>query len=197
MLIIRYLVVKLNSVMLEPLAIKLRPLFLQETQRFMLAKSVVVFAVITVIVLIGVMTRMLIFRKTFLFFEKILYKLPMVNKIYGALKEISNAFLGKKKGGFQKVVMVEYPRKGIYTLGFVTSEAKGELQSAVEGKDLINIYVPTTPNPTSGMFVLFNKNDVIPLDINVEEALKVVISAGAISPLHRNKTKDLDGNTKV
>ena len=183
--IIRFFVVSLNSVMLNPLAIRLKPYLLQEEQRLFLAKAVVFIAALLIIIFIGIMTRIIIVRKTFSFFEKFLYKLPMVNKIYGAIKEISKAFLGNKKSGFKKVVLVEYPRKGIYTIGFVTSESMIAFSVSEDSRDLVSIYIPTTPNPTSGLFIMVPRGDVKALDMSVEEALKVVISAGAIAPPNR------------
>jgi len=183
--IIRFFVVSLNSVMLNPLAIRLKPYLLQEEQRLFLAKAVVFIAALLIIIFIGIMTRIIIVRKTFSFFEKFLYKLPMVNKIYGAIKEISKAFLGNKKSGFKKVVLVEYPRKGIYTIGFVTSESMIAFSVSEDSRDLVSIYIPTTPNPTSGLFIMVPRGEVKALDMSVEEALKVVISAGAIAPPNR------------
>ncbi len=183
--IIRFLVVSLNSIMLNPLALRLSPYLLQEQQRLFFAKAVVFIAAFLIIILIGLMTRVIIVRRTFSFFEKFLYKLPMVNKVYGALKEISNALFSSKKSSFKKVILAEYPRKGVYTIGFITSESKGILQDSAGEQDLISVYIPTTPNPTSGLFVLLNKNEVKPLQLSVEEAFKVVISAGAITPLSR------------
>jgi uncharacterized membrane protein len=185
--IIRFLVVSLNAILLTPLAKGLRTYPLYEDQRMFLAKALIFMAVVLLVAFLGLMTRIIFVRKFFTFFENILLRLPMINKVYGSIKEISSAFLGKRKSGFKKVVLVEYPRKGIYTLGFVTSESNSEFQDVVNDPDLISIYVPTTPNPTSGLFVLVNKKDVIPLDMSVEEALKVVISAGAIAPARRSK----------
>ena len=183
--IVRFLVISLNSIMLNPLALRLKPYLLQEQQRLFLAKAVVFIAALLIIMLIGLMTRVIIVRRTFSFFEKFLYKLPMVNKVYGALKEISNALFSTKKTSFQKVILAEYPSKGIYTIGFITSESKGILQDSAGDQDLISVYIPTTPNPTSGLFVLLNKNEVKYLQMSVEEAFKVVISAGAITPRPR------------
>ena len=180
--IVRFLVISLNSIMLNPLALRLKPYLLQEQQRLFFAKVVVFIAALIIIMLIGLMTRVIIVRRTFSFFERFLYKLPMVNKVYGALKEISNALFSTKKTSFQKVILAEYPSKGIYTIGFITSESKGILQDSAGDQDLISVYIPTTPNPTSGLFVLLNKNEVKPLQMSVEEAFKVVISAGAIAP---------------
>jgi len=184
-IIIRFLVISLNSIMLNPLALRLKPYLLQEQQRLFFAKVVVFIAALIIIMLIGLMTRVIIVRRTFSFFERFLYKLPMVNKVYGALKEISNALFSTKKTSFQKVILAEYPSKGIYTIGFITSESKGILQDSAGDQDLISVYIPTTPNPTSGLFVLLNKNEVKPLQMSVEEAFKVVISAGAITPRSR------------
>lgn len=184
-LIVRFLVIKVNSIMLNPLLLKLSPFLPQEEHRLLLAKTSIFLSVISIIIFIGLMTRVIIIRRTFSFLERLLYKLPMVNKIYGTTKEISNAFLGNKKSAFERVVLIEYPRKGVYALGFVTSETRGRLRESAGGEELINIYVPTTPNPTSGLFVLLKKQDVIPLDMSVEEALKVVISAGVITPPHK------------
>jgi len=143
-----------------------------------------------IIILIGLMTRVIIVRRTFSFFESFLYKLPMVNKVYGALKEISNALFSKRKTSFKKVILAEYPSKGIYTIGFITSEAKGSLQDSAGNQDLISVYIPTTPNPTSGLFVLLNKNEVKPLSLSVEDAFKVVISAGSITPPSNPEIKE-------
>ncbi|MFH1868592.1 MAG: DUF502 domain-containing protein [Candidatus Omnitrophota bacterium] len=180
--IIRFIVVKVNSVMLNPMMKQLQPYSMLEHHVLFLAKAGVFLYVLVLIILIGLMTRVIIIRRTFTFFERLLYKLPMVNKIYGTTKEISYAFLGNKSSSFQQVVLVEYPRRGIYTLGFVTSATKGELREAVGSDGFLNIYIPTTPNPTSGLFVLFKKEDVIPVKISVEDALKVIISAGVICP---------------
>ena len=90
----------------------------------------------------------------------------------------------KKKSIFQRVVLVEYPRKGIYQLGFVTSDTKGEARERV-GLALLNVFVPTTPNPTSGVLVLVPSEETISLDMSVAEAMKMVISGGAVAPEHR------------
>lgn len=180
--IIRFFVVSLNAIMLTPLTKGLKPYPLYEDQRMFLAKTVVFIAVLLFIVFVGLMTRVIVVRKFFAFFEAILLKLPMVNKIYGAIKEISNSLFGRRKSNFKKVVLIEYPRKGIYIVGFVTSESPESFQNVINEPDLISVYCPTTPNPTSGYFVLISSKEAIPLDISVEEALRVVISAGVISP---------------
>jgi len=194
-IIIRFLVINVNSIMLEPILSRLKSSILEEEQRLFLARTLVFLSVTGLIILAGLMTRVLIIRRTFSFFEGVLFKFPIVNKIYGTTKEISHAFLGTKKSSFQKVVLIEYPRKGIYTIGFVTSMAGGKIQEATGRDDVLSIYVPTTPNPTSGLYVLLRREDVTPLAISVEEALKVVISAGVIAPEnHKNAIGDTTQN---
>jgi uncharacterized membrane protein len=189
--IIRFFVISLNAIMLNPLTKGLKTYPLYEDQRMFLAKTVVFIAVLFFIVILGLMTRVLVVRKFFAFFESILLKLPMVSKIYGALKEISNTLFGKRKSNFKKVVLLEYPRKGVYIVGFVTSESTEIFQNAINEPDLISVYCPTTPNPTSGYFVLINRKEAIPLDISIEEALRVIISAGVVSPAVKiKKTAD-------
>lgn len=184
-MIVRFIIVKLNSILLNPLLGYLTSYLPEEQLRIMLAKTLIFIAVILLIGIIGLATRIFFIRKTFSFFEKILYGLPMVNKIYGTTKEISNAFLGKRKGVFKRVILIEYPRKGIYSIAFVTSEHISE-PSLKTNKELISAYVPTTPNPTSGMFLLIPKEEIISLDMSVEEGLKMVISSGVI---FQGKTK--------
>jgi uncharacterized membrane protein len=185
--IIRFFVISLNAVMLNPLAKTLKSYPLYEDQRLLLAKSFIFLAVLLLITLIGLMTRIIIVRRFFAFFENILLRLPMINKLYGSIKEISRAFFGKRERGLKKVVLVEYPRKGIYTLGFVTSEEKWRIRQFDNIQEMVSVYVPTTPNPTSGLFILMSKDEVIVLDMSVEDALMVIISAGAISPFNSRK----------
>ena len=176
--ILRFIIVKLNLLLLNPLLSYLSPYHPHEQPRMMLAKSLIFIAVVLLLGIIGLATRIFFVRKTF-FFERFLYKLPMVNKIYGTTKEISNAFLGKRKGVFKRVILIEYPRKGLYSIAFVTSELSSE-PSRKTSKELISAYVPTTPNPTSGIFLLIPREEIIPLDMSVEEGLKMVISSGVI-----------------
>ena len=104
-----------------------------------------------------------------------------MNKIYKAIDQISQAFFSDKREIFKKTVLVEYPRKGMYSIGFYTQDTHGPVQDALP-EDVISIFLPSTPNPTTGFLLFVPKKDVITLDLSVEEALKLVISAGAIVP---------------
>lgn len=118
--------------------------------------------------------------------EKLFEKVPLVSKIYTGIKQIISAFTLKDKKTFNKVVLVEYPRKNTYALGFVTGECQGEVQEKTSAK-LVNVFIPTTPNPTSGMLILVPNNEIIYLNMSVEEGLKMIVSAGVVVPEYKNK----------
>jgi len=187
--ILRFIIVKLNLILLNPLLHYLTPYLATEYSRVILAKTLIFAAVVLLITIVGLATRIFIVKRTFLLFEKILYRLPMVNKIYGTIKEISSAFLGKRKNVFKRVILIEYPRKGLYSIAFVTSDVDGEPGQKIN-KKLVSAYLPTTPNPTSGIFLLIPKEEVIPLDMSVDTGLKMVISSGIIYSQLNRKAKD-------
>ncbi|MDR1694201.1 MAG: DUF502 domain-containing protein [Lactobacillaceae bacterium] len=111
--------------------------------------------------------------------EWIVYKMPLISTVYSLLKQVFETFLSNKNNSFKQVVLFEYPRKGIWIYGFLSGETKGEVVNKV-GKPMLNIFVPTTPNPTSGFLIFVPKEDVVYVDIPVEEALKFIISCGVV-----------------
>lgn len=113
--------------------------------------------------------------------EWIVYKLPLISSVYSLLKQVFETFLSTKTQAFNKVVLLEYPRKGIWILGLVSSETKGEVKKLLK-EEMLNVFIPTTPNPTSGFLIFVPKKDVIELDMKVEEGLKFVISGGLVEP---------------
>lgn len=121
-----------------------------------------------------------------IFFERVDHffrRIPVANYIYSSVEQMINAFT-QERSSFKKVVMVEYPRKGVYTLGFLTGESRGEVQRRTN-KNCINVFLPTTPNPTSGWLVLVPVEDVTILDMTVEQGLKFIISGGVVVPPDR------------
>ena len=120
--------------------------------------------------------------------ERVLDKMPVVRTIYGAIKQIMETVMSTNSESFREVVLVEYPRKGIWVIGFVTGETKGEVQS-LNKNQLINIFIPTTPNPTSGFLLFLPKQDLVYLDMKVEDAVKMVISGGIVTPSQNKKLK--------
>ncbi|MFH1773757.1 MAG: DUF502 domain-containing protein [Methanobacteriota archaeon] len=129
------------------------------------------------ILLIGAFATIAIGRKLVGVFEKTLLRIPVVRGIYLIIKQASAAFLTPQESEFKKVVLVEFPRKGMYSLGFTTGVTVGEIQEKTAEK-VINVFVPTSPNPTSGYFIMVPEESVIQLDMSVQDALKFVISGG-------------------
>lgn len=139
------------------------------------------------IVLIGLLILIGMFATGFLgkFFLKlgewIVYKLPFVSSIYSLIKQVFSTFLSNKNNAFNKVVMLEYPRKGLWILGLVSTETEGEIKDKLPFQ-MLNVFIPTTPNPTSGFLIFVPKSEVIEMDMSVEEAIKFIISGGIVNP---------------
>jgi len=132
------------------------------------------------ITLIGWLSLSFIGKRLLILLNKILEKIPILRTIYSAIGQMTETFT-KKEGDKKNVVLVEYPRKGTWAVGFATKENSGEITRKTN-KKLINVFVPTTPNPTSGFLLLFPKEDVIYLDLTFEEASKFIVSAGTSNP---------------
>jgi len=113
--------------------------------------------------------------------EAILNRIPLVRSIYASVKQLSETLLSTGGQSFRKVLLIEYPRKGLWTLAFQTGAEVGEAQ-AKTGEEVINVYVPTTPNPTSGFFLMIPRRDVVELEMSVDEGLKMIISMGVVVP---------------
>ena len=113
--------------------------------------------------------------------EKFLDKIPLVRSIYTPLKKFAELILSDQTQSFSKVLLIQYPRKGLYSLCFQTSKDVGEIQEK-SGEDVVCVFIPTTPNPTSGYIILIPKDEVIELDMSVEDALKMIISLGVVVP---------------
>jgi len=114
--------------------------------------------------------------------ERLLARIPLVSTVYGAVKQITASLFADASQSFREVVLVEYPRRGLWMLAFVTGDTPKQFQAEV-GEALINIYVPTTPNPTSGFYIMVPPSDVKRLDVPVEAGLKMILSAGVVNPL--------------
>lgn len=178
--ILYFIIDKLNFLFLEPVMNLLKN-WVPAPNIEIFTKVAIFLLLLACLTLIGFATRIIILRNIFGFGERILYRMPMISTVYRTIKEISFAFLVQKKTIFQRVVLVEYPRKGLYQLGFVISETEGEVQKKTK-ETVLNVLVPTTPIPTSGMLVLVPVEQTIPLSMSVAEGMKMVISGGAIVP---------------
>ena len=132
------------------------------------------------ITFIGWLSLTFIGKRFIVFFESVLNRIPILRTIYSSTGQLMDNFSQNKKSK-KSVVLVQYPRQGIWAVGFATKENTGKIKDALS-EDTINVFVPTTPNPTSGFLLLFPKKDVIFLDLTFEEASKFVVSAGSINP---------------
>jgi uncharacterized membrane protein len=135
---------------------------------------------VTLISVVGVLARYYIGKKIIDWTDRVLMRVPLLNKFYSAIKQVNEAFTSGRKGSFKTVVMVEFPREGTYSVGFITSEQHDEVQRKTPG-DVVSVFVPTTPNPTSGFLILVPKEKVIKLDMSVADGIKYIVSLGSIS----------------
>lgn len=137
--------------------------------------------VVVGLTLIGALTAGMLGRVYLRISERILARMPVVSGLYAAVKQIFETVLAKKSNSFREVVLVEWPRQGMWTIAFVTAAVEGEIKTHT-GNDTIAVYVPTTPNPTSGYLMFVPRRDAITLDMSVEDAIKYVISTGIVAP---------------
>ena len=150
--------------------------------------GVIIFLVFTVI--IGWLAKGIIGRSLIRYAESVVDRMPVIRSIYSGIKQISETVFAQTERSFEKACLVQYPRKGIWAIGFISTEAKGEISFRAEtGGKLMSVFVPTTPNPTSGFLLYFPEEDVIELDMTIEDAAKLVISAGLVYPSDKEIAK--------
>jgi uncharacterized membrane protein len=139
--------------------------------------------VLTLVVLLvtGVLAANFLGRKLVHLWESLLQRIPLVRSVYSAAKSFAEVVLTDNTESFKEVLLIEYPRKGLFSLCFQTSTSLGEIQART-GEEVICVFVPTTPNPTSGVMILVPRKDVIVLDMQIEEAVKMVVSLGVVVP---------------
>ena len=143
--------------------------------------GVVVFLVFAT--LVGWLAKGLIGRSFIRYAENLVNRMPVVRSFYSGIKQIAETVFAQQERSFEKACMIEYPRKGIWAIGFISTTAKGEIAERNSSKGpMVSVFVPTTPNPTSGFLLFFPKADIIELDMSIEDAAKLVISAGLVYP---------------
>lgn len=143
--------------------------------------GVIIFLIFTIVV--GWIAKGLIGKSLINFAESLVDRMPVVRTIYSGVKQIAETVFAQSERSFEKACLIQYPRKGIWAIGFISTTAKGEIAERAETSGaLMSIFLPTTPNPTSGFLLFLPKEDVIELDMSVEEAAKLVISAGLVYP---------------
>ena len=169
----------------------IKQIFGEESQMNIRGLGVIFFLVFTTFV--GWIAKGFIGRFFIRNAETLVHRMPVVRSIYSGVKQIAETVFAQSDRSFEKACLVQYPRKGIWAVGFISTVAKGEVKSkAVSKGQLLSIFVPTTPNPTSGFLLFFPEQDVIQLDMSIEDAAKLVISAGLVYP----KTKLVSSKKK-
>ena len=145
------------------------------------------------ITIVGFLTANLIGRSIVSYGESLLHRMPVVRNLYSGLKQIFQTVFNEKSESFKEVALIEYPRRGLWALVFIATETSGEPQAKMErdAGQTISVFLPTTPNPTSGFLLFVPERDVIRLEMSVEEAAKLVISAGLVTPEYRQATEKL------
>lgn len=153
---------------------------------------------ITIIFVTGVIATNIFGQQLILLWENLLSRVPVVKSIYSSVKQVSDTIFSDSGNAFRKALLVEFPRKGSWTIAFLTGEPGGDVSNHLTG-EYVSVYVPTTPNPTGGYFLMMEKKDVVELDMSVDQALKYIISMGTVAPelksekaaalIKHNKTK--------
>jgi uncharacterized membrane protein len=138
-------------------------------------------AIVVILLATGAMASNLIGKRLMRFMQKGLESIPLFNRVYVAVRQISETLLSERSNVFRQVALVEYPRRGTYSICFLTSENSGEIAAKL-ARRTVNVFVPTSPNPTSGFMLVVPAEDLIPLDMSVEDGMKMVISAGSYTP---------------
>jgi uncharacterized membrane protein len=145
--------------------------------------------ILVLITLVGWISKYFFGKFLFKFTEGLIDRVPFVRTIYKSLKQIMRTFSESNTSAFSKAVLIEYPRRGSYAIGFLTSDVGGEVQDKT-GQHVVNVFIPTTPNPTSGFLLMIKREDIIELDMSVGDGIKMVISGGIVVPPYNNKNGD-------
>ena len=136
---------------------------------------------LVMILLTGLLAANFIGQKLVVWWEKLLARIPVVNSVYNSVKQVSDTLFSPNENAFRKALLVQYPREGSWTVAFLTGAPGGDIVNHLQGEH-VSVYVPTTPNPTSGFFLMMSAKDVVELDMTVDEALKYIISMGVVAP---------------
>ena len=148
-------------------------------------------AILTVLIVFitGLATANILGQRMVRFWEGVLARIPIVKSIYYSVKQVSDTLFSSSGEAFRKALLIQYPRQGCWTIAFQTGTPSGEVASRLDG-EFVSVYVPTTPNPTSGFFLMLPKKDVVELEMSVDDALKYIISMGVVAPTAENYYQD-------
>jgi uncharacterized membrane protein len=166
-------------------------LFFSPEQALMYSSQLIILTCLFFFILfLGMIARWYLFRWFLQLGERILHRLPLVNKIYKAAKDIVTHLFGQDKNTFKQVVLVPFPKEGIYTLGFLSQPVPKAFSGSI-AHELISVFVPTTPNPTTGFTLMYQRESIILIDMKPEDAIKFIVSCGMVTPSESQLTEDL------
>ena len=180
LLIIGYIVRLADRLVVNPV-FQMLPAEIDQASKIFMTKLLIAFLVFFFVCLVGLLARRFIFKQIFSMAEGFVQNIPIFSSVYSSLKEVAQAFFGDKSGVFKRVVFLEYPRKGIYAMGFVTQEKRWDIHEKT-GREIVSVFVPSPPNPATGFFVFAPKEELIETAITVEEGIRMVLSGGAAVP---------------
>ena len=142
---------------------------------------------LAILLLVGAGASNFVGKKLVLLGDRIVSRIPVVRSIYSSVKQVSDTLFSESGNAFRKAVLVQWPRQDVWTIGFVTGAPGGDVINYLRGEEYVSVYVPTTPNPTGGYFVMLRKSDCIELKMSVDDALKYVVSMGVVAPAITNR----------
>ncbi len=163
------------------LAIDPRWIYAKDGQMFIHWSLLALCLAVALITLIGRLARHFLGKKLIQLMDYIMFNVPLLNKIYGTIKQVNTAFTSSKKSSFKQVVLVEFPKDGMYSVGFITNEQHEEIQAKIPHR-VVSVFVPTTPNPTTGFLLLLSEDKVTKLDMSVADGIKFIVSLGSVAP---------------
>jgi len=183
------MVVKLFVDLMDRILLLLPPDYTPEVLIGFAVPGLGVIISVVIILLTGMIAANLLGSRLVALWELVLSRIPVVRSVYSAVKQLTETIVSPSGQSFRKVLMIEYPRRGLWTLAFQTGTDIGEAQKKTN-EDVVNVYMPTTPNPTSGFFLMVPKKDTIELDMSVDEGLKMIISMGVMVPVPESLTQN-------
>jgi len=167
--------------LMDRILVIIPPKFHPHTYMHLKIPGLGVILAIFLVILTGILVKNFIGKRVVDFGEYLLSNIPLVRPVYAAVKQVIQAMFGETPYAFKRAILVEYPRKGVYALAFVTGKTTEEIQGKMQ-REMINVFLPTTPNPTSGFYLVIAEEETIPLNISVEDAFKLLISGGVVEP---------------
>lgn len=189
-IVIKFVINKINAWVLSPFINFFQP-YLHGTYAVLAAKLAIFLLVLLFIYVIGFAANIIVIRKFFGAWESIFLRVPLLGKLYKAFREIGRAVFRQDKTIFREVVLIQYPRLGVYSIGFLTCDEKWEVGNHIN-EDYVSVFIPTVPNPTTGFFVVIPNKEVIRLNMSIEEGMKMVISCGAVVPGNQRGLSDTE-----